>query len=88
MNYVEKVVTAQPVSEEESMSFVLPMKVRKVPTKRVNLDNYIDELEDAGIFFEQNKPAPKKYKDPILDTYREGRDILNEKGKEMPVNQV
>lgn len=88
LNYVEKVVTAQPVSEEESMSFVLPMKVRKVPTKRVNLDNYIDELEDAGIFFEQNKPAPKKYKDPILDTYREGRDILNEKGKEMPVNQV
>lgn len=45
---------------------VMPMKGRYKRDNKINIDDYIDELEDAGIYFKQNKPV---YKDPIRKTY-------------------
>lgn len=69
------------------MSFMMPMRM-KSPAKKVNLDNYIDELEDAGIYFKQNKPKVKTYTSPVVDTYEAGIPILNEKSKNMSKDQI
>lgn len=88
LHTVEKILTGQPVSEEEQMSLMMPMKMKKFPSKKVNLDDYVDELEDAGIYFKQNKPKIKTYKSPIMDTYEDAMPILNEKGAHMPKDQI
>lgn len=74
---IEKILTLQPLAEGELLSSVVPVATEvpirqrmrdSVPSKKINLDAYRQELRDNNIFYREN---PEPVKDIVQETNEE-----------------